>query len=416
MKTPLYSALLEYSETNPVRFHMPGHKGNPLYSGIWGDIAALDVTELPQTGDLYREESGAIREAERLLAKTYGAKSAVFLTGGSTQGVFAMLASNTSPGNTILVDRLCHYSVASAMALLDLHPVYIYRNITNGIASPVDPAEVGRLLTPDIKTVLLTSPTYNGVCSNLKSIYDTCESNGTKLLLDAAHGAHLPFVPGFYDYFRFHHAVMSAHKTLPALGQAAFLLTSDAEPLRRAAMLTGTSSPSYPIMASIDLARAFLDERGMEQGRLLYETVINSGNDYTLLSRDPLRITVKVECFADVNIVPEMSVSGMSVFIISLYDSVDAVRALFSAVSKCGGAPFNGKSSRMPHAKAAMTLRQAMFSPDKITLAAKNAVGRVAAEPIAPFPPGVPLLMPGEIFEEEHLEYVTPESVYCFIG
>lgn len=419
MKTPLYNVLVKYSKSSPLRFHMPGHKGKPLYSGVWGDITALDVTELPQTGDLYREDSGAIREAEALLAAAYGANEAIMLTGGSTQGIFAMLAANTSPGDKVLTDRLCHYSAVNAMALLDLQPVYIYRNITGSIALPILPADVEAALTPDIKAVFITSPTYNGICSDLGAIYNVCERHGAKLLLDAAHGAHLPFVPGFQGCFSYHHAVMSAHKTLPALGQAAFLLSKvgGASALRRAAMLTGTSSPSYPIMASIDLARAFLDEHGIEQGKLLYDSVITHGNDYTLLSCDPLRVNVLSghRPFEDEGIIPELSNSVMAIFIISLSDGADSVRRLFEVITSCGGKPLRCEPSQMPRAKVVMSVRSAVMNKRKTVMSAVNAVGLTAAEPIAPFPPGVPLLMPGEVLEHRHLEYLDPCGTYYFI-
>lgn len=407
MNTPLYTALLNYAKASPARFHMPGHKGRPLYGGVWGDLTAIDVTELPQTGDLYREEDGAIREAESLLAKTYNAQHAMFLTDGASQGIFAMLAACTNPGDCVLIDRLCHQSVLHAIVLLDLRPIYIYREISDVIALAVSPEDIPFC---DAKAMVITSPTYHGVCSDLKAIHDACKRNGTLLLVDAAHGSHLPFVPGFGDYYHYDSIVMSAHKTLPALGQAAFLFTNgDIRAHRNAAMLVGTSSPSYPIMASIDLARAFLDEQGYTAGERLYNAVtrLKPANVFSCNLLDPLRITAKGSDEIFAAIVPEMRFDDTFTFIISLYDSTEDVERLFNAICKEQSAGFSKTISKMPAAKSAITPRQAMLNSNKVSLSAKDAIGRIAAQPVTPYPPGIPVLMPGEVVEDAHLKYIS---------
>jgi len=408
MNTPLYTAISNYAKAQPARYHMPGHKGRPLYKGLWGDLTPFDVTELPQTGDLYREIDGPIRESERLLAKTYNAGHAMFLTGGATQGIFAMLAACTSPGDTILVDRLCHQSVLYAAALLDLRPRYVYRKVMDGVALPIESDDIPQL--DGVRAAIITSPTYNGVLSDLSSIYKLCGQNNVRLLVDAAHGAHLPFIPGFYDYYCYDAIVMSAHKTLPALGQAAFLLTNrdDIQAYRSAAMLTGTSSPSYPIMASIDLARAFLDEQGYKNGELLLDAVsrYDYGNVFSGCALDPLRVTVKDDIRSFEKIVPEMDLGGMLTFIISLYDGVRDVERLFSAIAEYKGEAFKGEISNMPTAKFAISPREAMLKSKKTVIPSKSVSGQIAAEPITPYPPGIPVIMPGEIIGDEHLKHI----------
>ncbi|MCL1819698.1 MAG: aminotransferase class I/II-fold pyridoxal phosphate-dependent enzyme [Oscillospiraceae bacterium] len=387
---------------------MPGHKGKPLHGGVWGDLAALDVTELPQTGDLYRETDGPIREAERLLAKTYGAEHALFLTGGATQGIFAMLAACTKPGDTVITDRLCHQSVIHAMALLDLRPRYAYRSFADGIALPLTLDDMPS--ANGAKAVIVTSPTYNGVLSDLTAIKKFCVQSGIPLLLDAAHGAHLPFIPGFRDYYSYDAAVMSAHKTLPALGQAAFILTNGSpEKFRNAAVLTGTRSPSYPIMASIDLARAFIDEHGYRRGKIILNVISRHkyNNLFSECPIDPLRVTAKGDVSRIGNIIPEMVSDDLLTFIISLYDDTDDIERLFEAIANCGGESFTGKISRMPIAKFAMTPREAMLNSEKEDVSPERAVGRIAAEIIAPYPPGIPVIVPGEIISEEHLVYLN---------
>ena len=152
MNAPLYEALAALAEKGEVRMHMPGHKGRamtPLFSA-----AAIDYTEIPPTGNLYTGE-GPIAEAEALAAAAWGAPGAYFLTGGSTQGVLAGLALCAAPGETILLDRNAHKSFFSAAALLDLRPVYLCGPTAEGVSAAL-------AARPEIKTVCLTSPTYDG--------------------------------------------------------------------------------------------------------------------------------------------------------------------------------------------------------------------------------------------------------------
>jgi arginine/lysine/ornithine decarboxylase len=368
MNTPLYTALLNYAKTKPARYHMPGHKGRPLYGNVWGDLTTLDVTELPATGDLYRETDGPIREAERLLAKTYNAEHAIFLTGGATQGIFAMLAACTSPGDAVLVDRLCHHSVINAVKLLGLKPRHIRRKLMDGIALPVEVDDIPAL--DGVKAIIVTSPTYNGVLSDLESIHKLCKKSDVKLLIDAAHGAHLPFLPGFRGYYHYDAIVMSAHKTLPALGQAAFLLTNrgDITAYRNAAMITGTSSPSYPIMASIDLARDFLDNEGYERGKQLHDVIsrYKYNNVFSGCAIDPLRITAKVDAKLLGNIVPETDLGEVLIFIISLYDEPDDAERLFKVIAECGNGIFTNEITYMPTANFDISPRETMLKSKNI--------------------------------------------------
>ena len=239
---PLYDALRALAGSHPLRMHMPGHKGRPLPIPELGDYAALDFTELPPTGDLYAG-GGPIGAAQDLWARAFGMAQCLFLTGGSTQGVLSALTLACRPGEGILLDRGCHRSAYNALALLDLHPVYLYRAALpdTDILGPITPEQVAQALAchPEIKTVCITSPTYYGVLSDIPALAACCHAHGARLVVDAAHGAHLPFL-GNRDLARADLAVVSAHKTLSAPGQSALLLAgadfSHAE-LRRAASL-----------------------------------------------------------------------------------------------------------------------------------------------------------------------------------
>ena len=429
--TPLLSALEAYAARGAARFHMPGHKGR--------DVLAYDVTELPCTGDLYRARTdNPIRASEALFAKTYGFGSAVYLTGGASQGVFAVLAAYAGAGGAVLTDRLCHQSVCHAMALLDLKPGWLPRSfrVSDGVASPIDPALLERELSArKYAAVFVTSPTYNGVCSDIIALSDICARHGASLLVDAAHGAHLPFLPGDYGLTAADAVIISAHKTLPALGQAAAVLVgcrqqrligcgqsaaggqgqSAGESVRSYAQMAGTSSPSYLIMASLESARVFLDARGREAGRELCGILDGFGGPLLLrqtpgVTVDPLRLTVRcrdgveaAELLRARGVEPEAAAANTVILIVSLCEETSALERLRRALDALERErpdlilPPDGGETRTPALpESVMSVRDAFFRRDAVTLKFGNAVGMAAAKPFAPFPPGVAVLMPGE--------------------
>jgi arginine/lysine/ornithine decarboxylase len=263
-RAPLYSALLRLAEQKSLRMHMPGHKGKCPAFLDGADLFALDMTELDATGNLY-EGLPPISDAERLMAGAAGASQCFFLAGGATQGLMAAIAAACPPGSRVLVDRGCHRAVFSSMVHLDLRPEYIFPKHLEpwDIAAPVTPAAVEQALraAPDVSAVILTSPTYYGVLSDISAIAKLTAAHQIPLLVDEAHGAHLPFLNGYQSAAAQGAplSVASAHKTLPALTAGAFLYaddTWDARELRRYSALFGTSSPSYLVRASMDLSRA----------------------------------------------------------------------------------------------------------------------------------------------------------------
>ena len=299
--TPLYDALRAFAAQRPLRMHMPGHKGKSLPAPELAAIAAIDFTELPPTGDLF-SGGGAIGAAEALWAKVFHMASCLFLTGGSTQGVHAALALACKPGETVLLDRGSHRSAYNALALLDLKPVYLERPwlASEGITGPISPSSVAQALEehPEAKTLCITSPTYYGVLSDLPALAELMHRRGGVLVVDGAHGAHLPFL-GNDHLSAADLVVTSAHKTLPALGQSALLLAGERFPhagLRRAASLYGSSSPSYPMMACLDLCRAWMEEEGAAAYRAAARQVAALRRDYPSVSGpalDPARLVLR---------------------------------------------------------------------------------------------------------------------------
>ena len=421
MSTPLYDALKDYAAGSPARWHMPGHKGKFLPVPELMGLAPLDVTELPLTGNLYT--AGApFDEAQRLWAEVFGFETCQFLTGGSTMGIHTGLALCAQPGSRVLIDRGCHRAVFHALALLDLEPVYLERPwlTDENLAGPISPEAVEELLrqNPDIKTVCITSPTYAGVLSDIAGISPIVHTHGGKLFVDGAHGAHLPFLD--IDPFSGADAVtISAHKTLPAMGQSALLFTSSVAPdrVRQMASVFGSSSPSYPMMASLDAARDWLLG---EEGRRAYRRTARHvmqlrqkfpslGGNYSL---DPCRLTLKVKdgpAFAkqlqEQDIYPEMEDGGHVVFICTAQDSDEdflrlehILKELQNQIGACPLLP------APPLPKKVLSPRQALFAASK-TLPLKDCEGEVAASQIAPYPPGIPVVAPGEQITKKELAY-----------
>ena len=419
--TPLCHILRQYAAQNTARFHMPGHKGGNLPLEELSAAAPLDVTEIPGTGNLYCPGE-PFDAAQRLWAEDFGFEHCQLLTGGSTMGLHTGLALLCRPGEKLLVDRSCHRSVFHVMALLDLEPVYLERPWLPGenLIGPISPeaVEYGLNCHPEIKTVCITSPTYAGVLSDIREISHIVHGHGGKLLVDGAHGAHLPFL-GENPFLGADAVVVSAHKTLPALGQGAMLFTSGILPaqVRRMAAVFGTSSPSYLILASMDAARDWLEGEGgslyreaaLQVSRLREKFPALGGEG---LSLDPTRLTLKVKdgpAFARAlegrGIVPEMEDGGHVVLICTPWDLRENFRRLEEALEAMAGEM--GPCPPIPAPllpRRVCSLREALFAPVE-TLPLEQCAGRTAAAPLAPYPPGVPVVAPGEGITEKELAY-----------
>ena len=408
MNTPLYHALTAFSDTNPLRMHMPGHKGKGLPG--WERLARIDFTELPPTGNLY-EAGGAIAEAESLWAKAFGMQECLMLTCGSTQGIHSALTLTCSIGSTLLADRNCHRSVYHTMALLDLTPVYLMEKTPQGVEKILENA-------PEIKTVCITSPDYYGTLYDVTGISEVCHRFGAKLVVDGAHGAHLPFM-GIDHYRGADLVVCSAHKTLPAMGQAALLFSGGAytgDDLRRVASIHGTSSPSYPILASMDLARTWMESR---EGQVCYGTACRRVKElrkkFPALdgeNLDPGRLTLRVKDGYEVErllqeqgIWPEMADRGHVVFIVTGADSKEDLDRLEQALEKLDLQRDTDAYPMPPQPEIVLRPRQALFAPTR-TISLEESEGCISACQIAPYPPGVPVVAPGEVISKKHLAYL----------
>lgn len=273
----LYEQLSAYGASDFYPFHMPGHKRN---FHLLGDPYAIDITEIDGFDNLHHAET-VLLEAQKRAAHLYGAEETFYLINGSTCGILSSVSACTKRGETILMARGCHKAAYHALLLNDLHAKYLYpsADMTRGILGAIRPEQVCSALEahPEIHTVLITSPTYAGVVSDVRAIAEIVHEKGGILIVDEAHGAHFSMHPYFPQRALACGAdlvINSVHKTLPALTQTALLHVQGPrvcrERLRKYLGIYQSSSPSYVFMAGIDRCIGLLERQGAE----LFETFV----------------------------------------------------------------------------------------------------------------------------------------------
>lgn len=439
MTAPLYDALTALAGSDPLRLHMPGHKGR--LSGAFRDTAVLDFTELVPTGDL-STTSGPIAQAEALYARAVGARDVLFFTCGATQGIFTMLSAAVGMGGTLLLDRGCHKSVYHGMALLDITPRYLLPPLLpdTALPAPVSPELLEDRLRahPEVRAVLLTSPSYYGVITDLRPLAEICHAHGAYLLVDQAHGAHFPFIglPSATEEGA-DLAVASAHKTLPALGSSAVLYVGrqapwDALALKQMSAVFATTSPSYPILASIDCARAQLMDSdayrqmvrltGDLRQRINRETPFHALLETPALRLDPCRLTIDMtlgglsgreadRLLRRQRIYAELGDERYLVCILTCCDREADLDRLLTALKALPtadpGTP--DRPELPPRPIRRQSLRAALFGPRK-AMRLRDAAGQISAQILAPYPPGIPVVAPGEEITEKHIAYLQKKS------
>lgn len=435
MSTPLYDALDEYLSKDFARMHMPGHKGRlrePL-----GAASRWDVTELPGFESLYHNDD-ALTETEERYRRLYGTKATLISAGGSTLCIQAMLALACPPGSKVVSARNVHTAAVSAMALLDLHPAWIapVRDEATGLMLPPSPGAVDYTLqcNPDATAVCLTSPDYYGMQADIAAIAEVCRKFGKPLLVDNAHGAHLAFKQPSE-----HPAALGAdlccdslHKTLPVLTGGALLHIQNEAYLQEAKgrmALFGSTSPSYLILLSVDRALLYLESQARDDlcklmGRLesLRKPAWEKGIIYPPGKFDTARLTLGFcgagysrEEFLDHltthRIMPEYTDSDFCVLLPDMRgDGGDLARVerMLRALS-----PRERKrpsSMAYPMPEAACSVQKAVFAAGE-EIPTELAEGRIAAATIAPCPPGIPLLIPGERIRAGHMPFLKSSGI-----
>ena len=441
MERRLYEELKEYSGRDVRPFHMPGHKRRIK---LMDELYSVDITEIDGFDDLHEAE-GILREGMDRMAEAVGAKRSWYLVGGSTCGILSAVHAAAKPQGTILVDRNCHRSAANSILLRRLYPIYIYPQyvdkwgISRGLS--VDKVEEACEQAGENPVLILTSPTYEGHVCAVKEIAEVIHRRGGLLIVDEAHGAHLPYARGT-DFpesavnLGADLVIQSLHKTLPALTQSAALhLCSDRvgeEEIEDALRIYETSSPSYVMMAGMDECVRFMQEKGGSllsdlHGRLT--AFYGSAGQWKNLEvygetrdRDISRILIRAKDYPgsgralagllrEAGIEPEYCSPDFVLLIATLADTEEAFGKLTKALTEAdrrieSGLRNAGSSDvRLPEAKVRMAPWLA-DEADKERTALSGAVGRISGEMVYLYPPGVPFIMPGEEIVQEHADLI----------
>ena len=305
---PIIKELLKYKKEENLILSMPGNKSgigflrDEIGKEFINNMGFLDITEVDPLDNLHNPE-GIIKESQELLAKTYGVKKAYFLVNGSTSGNMASIFAAFKEGDEVLVERNCHKSIYNALILRKLKPIYIEASIDykNEVLLPCSEENIIDALKKanNPKGIILTSPNYYGISIDLDNILNNLKEKGLKIIIDGAHGAHygasekLP--KGMFNIA--HYIVVSAHKTLPALTQGAYLLVNEEHSNVKFYMSAfNTTSPSYLIMASLEYGRYYLDK----YARADYDDLIDIAENYK----------VKINALNKVKIINDIDLQG----------------------------------------------------------------------------------------------------------
>ena len=448
--------LMEHADGNPVSFHMPGNKGENIYRKYgYGDfldhIVDYDITEIPGADNLFQNE-GIILETMKKYKKLYGSRKSYLLINGSSCGLIASILSIANRGDKIAIARNSHKSIFNAIILGGLNPVYIYPDILEdeGISGVINPKTVKEIIEENegIKAVVIPSPNYYGICSDIEEIAKICHENNVILIVDQAHGAHLKFMHKFAgelgeDYPMAAEdsgadiVVTSTHKTLASFGQTAILnVMSDRINLMNLEdrlQQIESSSPSYILMASLDINADLILEHGKE---LMTEWAENIEYFYSSAYSIPGLEMVLSEGLDGTKINIDMSAYGMTGHDLEKYlnhkgifpelvtgnivmcmtgigntreDYDRLLKALVEIVTKNKMVMLTReevKSAMGDETPWTKKLKMKKIPTEKEIIDIKDAAGRVCASSIIPYPPGIPICCPGEVITKELIDYV----------
>lgn len=451
-RTPLLEALQEFKQMRMVPFDVPGHKrgkGNVALRDFLGEqCLTVDVNSMKMLDNLCHPIS-VIREAETLTAEAFGAAHAFFMVNGTTSAVQAMILSVCKQNDKIIVPRNVHRSVINAMVLCGAKPVYVNpkTNKQLGIAlgMTIEDVEEAILKNPGVKAILVNNPTYYGICSDLKAITELSHKHGLKVLVDEAHGTHFYFgenLPINAMKAGADMAAVSMHKSGGSLTQSSILICSEnmnADYVRLIINLTQTTSASYLLMSSLDISRKNLALHGKE----IFQKVVDFSNyareeinkigdyyafskelingkdvydfDVTKLSINTLEVGLAgIEVYDllrdEYDIQTEFGDIGNILAYISVGDRHSDIERLIGALSEIRRRFKKSKAGMLETEyiipQVVLTPQQAFYG-EKKSLPMEECIGKVCTEFVMSYPPGIPILAPGEMITQEIVDYVT---------
>jgi len=456
LRMPLFEGVVAHAKRKTIPFHIPGHKRgagmNPEFRTFLGENAlSIDLINIAPVDDLHHPR-GIIKEAQELAAEAFGADRTFFSVQGTSGAIMAMVLAAVGPGDKILVPRNVHKSVLTAIVLSGANPVFMAPEIDyeRGVAHGVSLATVKAHLAahPEAKAVLVVNPTYFGVCADLRAIVEVAHGYGVPVLVDEAHGAHLYFHPDLplsameagADA-----AATSVHKLGGSLTQSSILNIKEGlisgDRVQAVLSMMTTTSTSYILLASLDAARSHLATRGRavlsEAIRLAQkaraavreipglsclgpEVIGDRSSSYDL---DPTKLCVTVTGLGLTGIEVEEILReryGIEVELSDLYnilclitggDTEESVGALVAALREIAREHYSRRPAGTVRVRApqmppqALSPREAFYAPTE-TVPLFESAGRIMAEFIMVYPPGIPILQPGELITEANLDYI----------
>lgn len=440
--------LREHADKNAVSFHMPGHKGGRFYKengygGFLNKIMDCDITEIAGADNLFQPET-IIRQTMKKYKKLYGTIESYLLINGSSAGIIAAILATVHKGGKLIMARNCHKSIFNALRLGNIEPVYVYPETVEdyGIQGEISPQAIEEALkaNPEAAAVILPSPNYYGLCSDIKAISRVVHSHGKVLIIDQAHGAHLKFfgdcgIEGFPQAAEDAGAdivINSTHKTLGSFTQTAVLNVcterADRAALEDMLQTLESSSPSYLLMASLDINADILMEAGDKHIEAWAENtdrfyaaakkiaglriMEKDGLDRTKINLDMSALGLSGDelesLLAEKNIFVEL-VSGNMIMCMSGIGNrredyeklIDALEEISLAYPACERVK-DRQSALLPRK---LTWRGIPENREEVQL--KEAAGRTCAASLIPYPPGIPAACPGEVLTEEAVEYIS---------
>ena len=454
-QTPLFDALMEYVDRGTIPFHVPGHKkgdgcDDKFKNFVGKNVLSIDVTVFKLVDSLHHP-TGVIKLAQELAADAYGSDKAFFSINGTSGAIQAMILSVVSRGDKIIIPRNVHKSVTAGIILSGAHPIYMQPEIdrTIGVALGVTPETVEDTLrkNPDAKAVLIINPTYYGVAADIKKIADIVHSYDIPLIVDEAHGPHLSFndrLPISALDAGADMCAQSTHKIIGSLTQSSLLHVKgpriDVNRVQQVMNLIQTTSPSYILMASLDVARMqiatkgkrLLDKaidlaqyarKGINNIPGLYcfgEEVLSKKGAYGF---DPTKLTI---CCRDMGITGfeldrilseeyhiqfEMSDLYNALAVGSFGDSKEKMDILLSALTDISHKYSKPNIKKSDVLEIPATPEQVMtpseaFNSQAVSTALKDSIGKISGEFLLAYPPGIPVLCPGEKVTHDIIDYV----------
>ena len=461
-RAPIFEALERYKSMRIVPFDVPGHKrgkGNPELTKFLGEkCLTVDVNSMKPLDNLCHPVS-VIKEAEELAARAFGAQHAFFMVNGTTSAVQSMIMSVCKRGDKIIMPRNVHRSAINALIISGAVPVYVNPSINKQLGIPLgmSVADVKKAIeqNPDAKAVLVNNPTYYGICSDLRTITKLAHQHGMKVLVDEAHGTHFYFgenLPLSAMAAGADMAAVSMQKTGGSLTQSSFLLSNHPDLhqgyIRQMINLTQTTSGSYLLLSSLDLSRRNLALHGKEifarvkeLAQYAREEINKLGGFYAFSSElidgdaifdfDTTKLSVHtrdiglagIEVYDllrdEYDIQIEFGDIGNILAIISVGDNMFVMERLISAMAEIKRIYQKDKAGMYDHEyinpEVVMTPQEAFYAA-KHAMPIEQSAGQICSEFVMCYPPGIPILAPGERITQEILDYIAyAKEKGCFL-